>query len=377
MSVSQLSPSGGRINVGILGATGVVGQQFVRLLDNHPWFRVTWLAASERSAGKRYDELVWRLASPLPPDVGELRVAPLEAIKDAPPLVFSALDSSVAGEAEVAYASAGRLVVSNARNHRMDPLVPLLIPEVNPDHANLLDVQRKARNWATGGIVTNPNCAVIVVAMVLAALRQFRPSRVLVTTMQALSGAGYPGVPSLDALGNVIPYIGGGEEEKIENEAVKLLGDFDGQTVRNAPFVVSASVNRVPVADGHTTILSLELAAKPSVDDVVAALDAFTSEPQSRKLPSAPPKPILLHRAQDRPQPRLDAATGNGMPVHCGRVRPCPVLGYKLVALGHNVVRGAAGAAVLNAELLVARGMALASSESRRDQDASHSVGRS
>jgi aspartate-semialdehyde dehydrogenase len=348
------------IDVGILGATGTVGQQFIRLLDKHPWFRVTWLAASERSAGKRYDELAWRLPSLLPPDVGALRVAPLEAVNDAPPLLFSALDSSVAGEAEVAFASSGRLVVSNAKNHRMDPLVPLLIPEVNPDHAGLLEVQRKARGagWATGGIVTNPNCAVIVVAMVLAALRQFRPTRVSVTTMQALSGAGYPGVPSLDALGNVIPYIGGGEEEKIENEAIKLLGEFDGKTVRNAPFVVSASVNRVPVPDGHTAVMSFELAAKPSIEELVAALDAFTSEPQQRSLPTAPPKPILLHRAQDRPQPRLDAGTGNGMPVHCGRVRSCPVLGYKLVALGHNVVRGAAGAAVLNAELLVARGLA-------------------
>ena len=347
------------IDVGILGATGVVGQQFVRLLDKHPWFRVTWLAASERSAGKRYDELAWRLPSPLPAAVGALRVAPLDAIDAAPSLLFSALDSSVAGEAELAYAASGRLVVSNARNHRMDPLVPLLIPEVNPDHVGLLDVQRKARGgqWVTGGIVTNPNCAVIVVAMVLAAVRQFRPSRVLVTTLQALSGAGYPGVPSLDALGNVIPYIGGGEEEKIENEAVKLLGEFDGTAVRNAPFVVGASVNRVPVPDGHTVIMSFELASKPSIDEVVAALDSFTSEPQTRNLPTAPPKPIILHRAQDRPQPRLDAATGNGMPVHCGRVRPCPVLGYKLVALGHNVVRGAAGAALLNAELLVARGM--------------------
>ena len=348
------------IDVGVLGATGTVGQQFIRLLDKHPWFRVTWLAASERSAGKRYEELPWRLASPLPSDVGALRVAPLEAIADAPSLLFSALDSSVAGEAEVAYAASGRLVVSNARNHRMDPLVPLLIPEVNPDHVRLLEVQRQARggNWTTGGIVTNPNCAVIVVAMVLAALRQFRPSRVLVTTMQALSGAGYPGVPSLDALGNVIPYIGGGEEEKIENEAVKLLGEFDGTAIRNAAFVVSAAVNRVPVADGHTAIMSFELAAKPKVEEVAAALDAFTSEPQTRRLPSAPSKPIILHQAQDRPQPRLDATTGNGMPVHCGRVRACPVLGYKLVALGHNVVRGAAGAAILNAELLVARGMA-------------------
>ncbi len=244
----------------------------------------------------------------------------------------------------------------------MDPLVPLLIPEVNPDHVGLLGVQRKARggNWQTGGIVTNPNCAVIVVAMVLAALRRFRPSRVVVTTLQALSGAGYPGVPSLDALGNVIPYIGGGEEEKIENEAVKLLGEFDGTAVQGAPFVVSASVNRVPVPDGHTAIMSLELATKPSIDEVIAALDAFRSEPQERELPSAPPRPIIVHRGQDRPQPRLDAATGDGMPVHCGRVRACPVLGYKLVALGHNLVRGAAGAAVLNAELLVARGLAAA-----------------
>jgi aspartate-semialdehyde dehydrogenase len=245
----------------------------------------------------------------------------------------------------------------------MDPLVPLLIPEVNPDHVGLLEVQRKARggNWATGGIVTNPNCAVVVVAMVLAALRAFRPSRVMVTTMQALSGAGYPGVPSLDAVGNVIPYIGGGEEEKVEHEPGKLLGDFDGKTVRNAPFVVSAAVNRVPVPDGHTVIMSLDLATKPAIDDVVAALDTFTAEPQKRNLPSAPAKPIILHRAQDRPQPRLDVAFGDGMPVHCGRVRPCPVLGYKLVALGHNVVRGAAGAAVLNAELLVARGLAVGS----------------
>jgi len=366
------------IDVGILGATGVVGQQFVRLLENHPWFRVTWLAASERSAGKRYDELAWRLPSPLPAPVGALRVAPLDAIGDAPPLLFSALDSSVAGEAEVAFASAGRLVVSNARNHRMDPLVPLLIPEVNPDHLGLLDVQRRAHggDWVNGGIVTNPNCATIVVAMVLAALRQFRPSRVMVTTLQALSGAGYPGVPSLDAVGNVIPYIGGGEEEKIETETLKLLGDFDGGSIRNAPFVVSATTTRVPVPDGHTAIMSIELAAKPSIDDVVAALDGFTSEPQARALPTAPPKPVIMHRGQDRPQPRLDAAIGNGMPVHCGRVRPCSILGYKLVALGHNVVRGAAGAALLNAELLAARGMSPASSGRRRTEDATPSVSR-
>ena len=239
--------------------------------------------------------------------------------------------------------------------------MPLLIPEVNPDHldaARRCSGRRAAAELATGGIIhANPNCAVIVVAMVLAALRQFRPSRIVVTTMQALSGAGYPGVPSLDALGNVIPFIGGGEEEKIEHEALKLLGEFDGKGVRDAPFIVSAAVNRVPVPDGHTAVMSIDLSTKPSIDEVVGALGAFTSEPQTRKLPSAPATPIIMHRAPDRPQPRLDAATGNGMPVHCGRVRPCPVLGYKLVALGHNLVRGAAGAAVLNAELLVARGL--------------------
>jgi aspartate-semialdehyde dehydrogenase len=205
--------------------------------------------------------------------------------------------------------------------------------------------------------VTNPNCATIVVAMVLGALRQFQPTRVMVTTLQAVSGAGYPGVASLDAIGNVIPYIGGGEEEKLETESLKLLGRFENGTIRNADFLVSAQTTRVPVPDGHTAVMSIELATKPSVEEVAAALDAFTAEPQQRQLPSAPVKPIVLHTAQDRPQPRLDVAFGGGMPVHCGRVRRCPILGYKLVAMGHNVVRGAAGAALLNAELMVARGL--------------------
>jgi aspartate-semialdehyde dehydrogenase len=351
-----------RIDVGILGATGVVGQQFVALLERHPWFRVTWLAASERSAGKTYGDLAWRLASPLPVETGSLRIASLDARDEAPSLLFSALDSSVAGEAEEAFASSGRLVVSNARNHRMDPLVPLLIPEVNPDHVVLLDAQRRARGWTSGGIVTNPNCATVVVAMVLGALRQFEPKRVLVTTLQALSGAGYPGVPSLDAVANVIPYIGGGEEEKIETETLKLLGRFEEGRVRDADMVVSAQTTRVPVPDGHTAVMSFDLAARPSIEDVTAALRGFTSEPQARALPTAPGQPVIVHASQDRPQPRFDAAFGGGMPVHCGRIRRCPVLGYKLVALGHNVIRGAAGAALLNAELLVARGMALASS---------------
>jgi aspartate-semialdehyde dehydrogenase len=357
-----------RIDVGILGATGVVGQQFVALLADHPWFRVTWLAASERSAGHRYADLAWRLPTRLPADTGALVVSPLAAVEEAPRLLFSALDASVAGEAEVAFAASGRHVVSNARNHRMDPLVPLLIPEVNPDHLSLLDAQRLARGW-TGSLVTNPNCATIVVAMVLGALREFQPRRVMVTTLQALSGAGYPGVASLDALGNVIPYIGGGEEEKLETETLKLLGRYDNGAIRHADFVVSAQVNRVPVPDGHTAVMSLELGTKPSVEEVAATLASFTAEPQRRALPSAPPDPIILHTAQDRPQPRLDVAFGGGMPVHCGRVRRCPVLGYKLVAMGHNVVRGAAGAALLNAELMVAR-LRSAGVESDRELEA-------
>ena len=352
-------------NVGILGATGVVGQHFVALLADHPWFRVTWLAASERSAGQRYGDLAWRLPSRLPAEAAALRVSPLDAIADAPSLLFSALDASVAGEAELAFAASGRHVVSNARNHRMDPLVPLLIPEVNPDHLSLLDYQRRARGW-TGSIVTNPNCATIVIAMVLGALRQFQPRRVVVTTMQALSGAGYPGVASLDALGNVIPFIGGGEEEKIETETLKLLGRYEDGAVRDADLVVSAQVNRVPVPDGHTAVMSFELATAPSIEDVSAALAAFSAEPQHRRLPTAPEHPIVLHAAQDRPQPRLDVAFGGGMPVHCGRVRRCRVLGYKLVAMGHNVIRGAAGAALLNAELMVSR-LGAAAAESDRE----------
>jgi aspartate-semialdehyde dehydrogenase len=348
--------SGERIDVGILGATGVVGQHFVALLKDHPWFRLTWVAASERSAGKRYGDMPWRLATPLPEGAADLTVAPLEAIDQAPALLFSGLDASVAGDAEIAFARSGRTVVSNARNHRMDPLVPLLIPEVNPDHLALLEPQRQTKGW-TGAIVTNPNCSTIVIAMVLGALRQFEPARIVVTTMQALSGAGYPGVASLDALGNVIPYIGGAEEEKIETETLKLLGRFERGAVTPAGFTVSAAVNRVPVLDGHTAVMSIDLKTKPSLEEVSAALESFTAEPQTRRLPTAPPKPVILHTAIDRPQPRLDVNIGGGMPVHVGRVRACPILGYKLVAMGHNVVRGAAGAALLNAELMVARGL--------------------
>jgi aspartate-semialdehyde dehydrogenase len=238
----------------------------------------------------------------------------------------------------------------------MDPLVPLLIPEVNPDHLALLDDQRRARGLeGTGGIVTNPNCSAINIAVVLAGLRQFQPTRVIITTLQALSGAGYPGVASLDALGNVIPYIGGAEEEKIETETRKLLGTYErGSGIRNAGFVVSATTTRVPVADGHTAVMSIELAAKPSIDDVTAALASFTAEPQQRNLPLAPHPPIVVHGAGSS-QPRLDVHHGRGMTVHVGRVLAVPDPRHKLVAAGHNLVRGAAGAALLNAELIVAR----------------------
>jgi aspartate-semialdehyde dehydrogenase len=347
------------IEVGILGATGTVGQQFVAMLADHPWFRVTWLAASERSAGKSYAELPWRLSTPLPRDIGNLPVAALQAAipDDAPALLFSALDASVAGDAEVAFARSGRLVVSNARNHRMDPLVPLVIPEVNGDHLELLERQRKERGW-TGAIVTNPNCSTVVAAMALAAVKRFKPSRVIVNTLQALSGAGYPGVPSLDATANVIPFISG-EEDKIEHETRKILGTLERGGIRDADFVVSATTTRVPVIDGHTILMSVALDAKPSLTDLSAAIEGYAVEPQLRSLPTSPKQVLQLHTSNDRPQPRLDVNVGRGMTVHVGRIRECPVLGYKLIAMGHNVVRGAAGAALLNAELLVARGTGL------------------
>ena len=342
--------------MGVLGATGTVGQQLVSRLAGHPWFELTWVAASERSKGHEYGSLPWRLATPCPAGASGLRVSDVDDAA-APELLFSALDASVAGDAEVRWARRGRLVVSNARNHRLDPLVPLLIPEVNPDALDLLPEQRRERNWP-GAIVTNPNCSTVFVAMVLAALARFRPTRVLVTTLQALSGAGYPGVASLDALDNVIPYISG-EEEKIERETLKLLNRSD--------LIVSAQCTRVAVRDGHTVLLSLALEAEPSMAEVQEALASFSSVPQALALPGAPAHPIVVQEGPDRPQPRLDLNAGDGMTVTCGRVRRCAILGYKLVALGHNTIRGAAGAAILNAELVMARGMGLAFAGTRRD----------
>lgn len=339
-----------RIDVGILGATGMVGQQFVRLLAAHPWFRTAWLAASGRSAGRAYsDAAPWRLSSPQPDDVGRLQVDACTP-GSAPQLIFSALDAAAAEEIEPAFARAGHIVISNARNFRMDPLVPLLIPEINADHLALIPQQRAARGW-TGAIVTNPNCSTVVLALALAPLRKFGLRSAMVTTLQAVSGAGYPGVASLDIIGNVVPGIAG-EEEKIESETQKILGALQDHTVTAHPVVVSAHTTRVPVVDGHTETIAVSLEAAPSVADVIEALRSFRGRPQELNLPSAPDVPIEWLDAPDRPQPRLDADRGAGMTVTVGRVRACPVLGVKFVALGHNTIRGAAGAAVLNAELM-------------------------
>lgn len=341
-----------RIDVGVLGATGVVGQQFVSRLAGHPWFNLTWLAASERSEGKAYRDVApWRLATPIPAVHGDRIVEPCVPGRG-PRLVFSGLDASVAGDIEAAFAAAGHIVVSNARNYRMDPLVPLLIPEVNADHLALLAEQRASKGWS-GAIVTNPNCSTIVLALALAPLRAFDIRSVVVSTMQAISGAGYPGVPSLDILGNIVPFIGG-EEEKMETETLKILGADGGRTPHRA--VVSAHTNRVPVVDGHTMTVSVDLGTAPTPADVIAAMAGFRGRPQELALPTAPDPAIVVMDAPNRPQPRLDADLGGGMAVSVGRVRPCPVLQTRFVALGHNTVRGAAGAAILNAELMLAEG---------------------
>ena len=343
------------IEVGILGATGMVGQQFIALLAKHPWFKVTWLGASERSAGKAFrDAAAWRLPNPLPEDVAKLKVE-TAAPGNAPQLVFSGLDSSVAGEIEGAFAQAGHIIVSNSRNYRMDADVPLLIPEVNADHLALLKAQ-DARGWK-GRIVTNPNCVVVVYAMALAPLRQFGLKTSIITTLQAISGAGYPGVPSWDILANVIPFIGGGEEEKIETETNKILGALRNGVVENHPLTVSAAVTRVPVHNGHTGSIAVALEQRPDPAAMIDAWNAFRGKPQELDLPSAPPQPIVYLTEPNRPQPALDANRDGGMTVTVGRLRRCPVLDYKFVALGHNTIRGAAGAAILNAELMHREGL--------------------
>jgi aspartate-semialdehyde dehydrogenase len=344
-----------RIDVGVLGATGMVGQQFIRQLSGHPWFRPVWLGASERSEGRSYGEAAtWRLSSQMPDDLRDVRVDSCTPGRG-PQLMFSALDANAAKDIEPAFAAAGHLVISNARSYRMDPFVPLLIPEINADHLGLLPAQRHERGWR-GAIITNPNCSTVVLAMALAPLRQFGLRSVMVTTLQAVSGAGYPGVASLDILGNVVPGISG-EEEKMQSEPQKILGTLEGNRVSAHPVVISAHTNRVAVVDGHTESISVGLDSRPGIADIIAAFRSFRGRPQELDLPTAPPAPLVWLEAPDRPQPRLDADRDGGMTVSVGRVRACPVLDVKFVALGHNTIRGAAGAAVLNAELMRAEGL--------------------
>ena len=344
-----------KIPVGILGATGMVGQHFVKFLQDHPWFELAWVGASDRSSGKAYrDATSWRLDGAMPENVAPMQVQDCRP-GNAPRLVFSATDASVATEIEQAFASAGHVVVSNSRNHRMESDVPLLIPEINPDHLKIIPLQQRRRGW-NGMIVTNTNCSTMVLAMALAPLKKFGITTVVATTMQAISGAGYPGVASMDINANVIPYIGG-EEEKMQQETQKILGDFTGDAIRSLSTKVSAHCNRVPVVDGHMVAASFALERKPALAEVIDALTVFTSVPQQRKLPSAPEQPITYMPQQDRPQPRRDAGRFHGMGTFVGRVRECPALGFKFIALQHNTIRGAAGAAVLNAELMYSEGL--------------------
>jgi aspartate semialdehyde dehydrogenase (EC 1.2.1.11) len=345
-----------KIKVGILGATGMVGQRFIHLLENHPWFEISALAASERSAGKTYQESMvgrWKLETPIPKDVTGMEVKECTPDLDCR-VVFSALDSSVAGPVEEEFARAGYVVSSNSKNHRMDDDVPLLIPEINGDHLEIIPAQKK-RIGSKGFIVTNPNCSTIGMVMAVAPLhKQYGVTRIVVTTMQALSGAGYPGVASLDILDNVIPYIGG-EEDKLETEPQKILGAVKNNRFVMADMLISASCNRVHVKDGHLETVSVEMKAKPSREELIATLRTYNPL-MGLDLPFAPPQPIVVREENDRPQPRFDRDEGKGMACVVGRIRKCSILDYKFLVLSHNTIRGAAGAAILNAEYMKVKG---------------------
>ncbi len=340
--------------IGILGATGMVGQRFIQLLEHHPWFEVTWLAASDRSSGKPYGEAAkWRLDTPLPERIARMTVSPADP-DGAPKIIFAALDAGIAREMEPRFAEAGCAVVSNSSAYRMAPSVPLVIPEINAEHLHLIEEQ-PTRKTTGGYMVTNPNCSTIGLVMALKPIEErFGIEQILVTTMQAISGAGYPGVPSMDILGNVIPYIGS-EEEKMEAETLKLLGRLEGHAVTPLKARISAHCNRVAVEDGHTESVSIKLARPATHDEILAAWAEFKPL-AGQALPTAPEQPVEWAPQSDRPQPRLDRNRGRGMGVTVGRLRPCNVLDWKFTVLSHNTIRGAAGAAILNAELLASLG---------------------
>jgi len=338
-----------KIRAGVLGATGNVGQRFIEMLSGHPWFDLTSLAASDRSAGRKYSDAAnWRLDSEIPPEAADMTVVPVDPKKVDADIVFSALPSDLAKTVEPEFAKAGFAVASNASAFRREKDVPLLIPEVNPEHLGLIDIQQKNRKW-DGYIITNPNCTTIMMTVTLKPLMQFGIERIFLASMQAISGAGYDGIPSMAILDNVIPYIGG-EEEKVETETKKLLGEFDGSEVIDAPFQVSASCHRVNVMDGHTEAIWVEMTDNPSPEDVKNTFLSF--DPGLSDLPTEPDPVIEVKEEKDRPQPRMDRNLGRGMTVSVGRIRP----GIRYICIGHNTIRGAAGASILNAELLKKKG---------------------
>lgn len=341
-----------KINVAILGATGSVGQKFIELLSNHPWFNIAELAASDRSAGKKYSEAVnWVMQSQLDKNISEIVVQKCEPNLNSK-IVFSALDASVAGEIEEDFAQNGYVVISNARNHRFDEDVPLLIPEVNPDHLDLIHQQK----FGDGFIVTNPNCSTIGLVMALKPLQEkYGIEAVNVVTMQAISGGGYPGVPSMDIIDNVIPFISG-EEEKMEKEPKKILGNFSNGKIQFADLKISAQCNRVAVIDGHTESVQIKFINQPSKEEIIKVWNSFSSEPQKFNLPSAPKNPLIYLDGDKYPQPKLHRGLGSGMSVSVGRLRDCSLFDYKFTVLSHNTIRGAAGGTILIAELLKAKG---------------------
>jgi aspartate-semialdehyde dehydrogenase len=341
-----------KIDVGVLGATGIVGQQLVVLLDRHPWFQLTWLGTSERSKGRRYGDLPWRLPGKVPDSAVGLRAESLRPVR-APRLVFSVLDAAVAGEVERDFAIAGHYVVSNARNFRMDPLVPLLVPVVNAHHLDLVATQQRKKGWS-GAIVTNPRCRALFLAVVLEALRDFDVQRVIVTPLEASSDTVYPDVPSLDVISNVIPWMER-EGDEIAAETQKALGRLAGDAIEADPMRISVERMHLPVFDNQMEMVSVELRERVSTQRVGEAFREFSGARQAFPLPSAPAKPIVVRGERDRPQPPLDTERARGTVVHVGSLGKCSVLNHKFVIFRHNTIRGAAGAALLNAELIVAR----------------------